>query len=544
LDNFDIVVVGAGSAGCIVTNQIINNTNYKVLLVEAGTSDNNPIIKIPLGYGMTFFNKKLNWNFYSKKQKNLFNREIYFPRGKVFGGSGSINAMVYTRGLISDYENWGNEVNSLWSWSNIKSAYEAIEKNISETDKTKIYNKIPVNDVSKLHHPIIQNFFEASREIGININKNLSTNLINQVGHYNINTRNGYRFTSSDGFLKPILQSKNLIVLKKSIVKKIVLNQKKISEIKITNNGKEISIKPNIGVILCAGSIMTPHLLMHSGIGPANKLKDVGIDVELDSPNVGNHLQDHIGMDYLYKSNVNTLNYLLGRWRGRSASIIKYLFKRTGPLSLSINQSGGYVNWKSKDKFPNLQIYFNPISYSISYHNKRPLLKTDKFNGFAIGFNSCRPKSRGSISLTTNKFKDFPIIDPNYLDHQKDIYDLKCAFDIVRKLSASKHISDINKGPINIDPLQLSDEELINHFKENAHSVYHPCGTCRMDNDIQKGVVSEKLKVHGTQNLWIADASIFPNITSGNINAPVMMMAYRASQLIINYLINKKNENY
>ena len=341
------------------------------------------------------------------------------------------------------------------------------------------------------------------------------------------------------------MQSKNLIVLKKSIVKKIVLNQKKISEIKIiNNNGKEISIKPNIGVILCAGSIMTPHLLMHSGIGPAYKLKEVGIDVELDSPNVGNHLQDHIGMDYLYKSNVNTLNYLLGRWRGRSASIIKYLFKRTGPLSLSINQSGGYVNWKSKDKFPNLQLYFNPISYSISYHNKRPLLKTDKFNGFAIGFNSCRPKSRGSISLTTNKFKDFPIIDPNYLDHQKDIYDLKCAFDIVRKLSASKHISDINKGPINIDPLQLSDEELINHFKENAHSVYHPCGTCRMDNDIQKGVVSEKLKVHGTQNLWIADASIFPNITSGNINAPVMMMAYRASQLIINYLINKKNENY
>ena len=539
MNNIDLVVVGAGSAGCIVTNQIINKTNFKILLVEAGPSDNNPIVKIPLGYGMTFFNKKLNWNFYSKKQKNLLNREIYFPRGKVLGGSGSINAMVYARGLESDYENWGSKINKLWSWHNIKSSYEAIEKNISEIDKTKIYNKIPVNDVSKFHHPIVQNFFEASKEIGITVNKNLTTDSINQVGHYNINTRNGYRFTSSDGFLKPILQSKNLIVLKNSIAKEIIFHHKKISQITIVNNGKEVSIKPNIGVILCTGAIMTPHLLMHSGIGPANKLKEVGIDLRLDSPNVGNHLQDHIGIDYLYKSKVNTLNYLLGRWKGRATSIIEYLLKRKGPLSLSINQSGGFINWKSKDKLPNLQLYFNPISYSISYHNKRPLLKTDKFNGFAMGFNSCRPKSRGSVLVSTNKFNDFPIIDPNYLTDQEDIYDLKCAFDIIRKLSASKHIRDINNGPVNIDPLQLSDEELINHFRDNAVSVYHPCGTCRMDNDIQKGVVSEKLKVHGTENLWIADASILPNITSGNINAPVMMMAYRGSQLIINDIINK-----
>ena len=539
MNNIDLVVVGAGSAGCIVTNQIINKTNFKILLVEAGPSDNNPIVKIPLGYGMTFFNKKLNWNFYSKKQKNLLNREIYFPRGKVLGGSGSINAMVYTRGLESDYENWSSKTNNLWSWHNIKSSYEAIEKNISEQDKTKIYNKIPVNDVSKFHHPIVQNFFEASKEMGISYNKNLSTDSKNQVGHYNINTRNGYRFTSSDGFLKPIMKSKNLIVLKNSIAKKIIFDHKKISQILIINDGKEVSIKPNIGVILCTGAIMTPHLLMHSGIGPANKLQKVGINLRINSPNVGKHLQDHIGIDYLYKSKVNTLNYLLGRWKGRATSIIEYLLKRKGPLSLSINQSGGFINWKSKDKLPNLQLYFNPISYSISYYKKRPLLKTDKFNGFAIGFNSCRPKSKGSVFISTNKFNDFPIIDPNYLTDQEDVYDLKCAFDIVRQLSVSKHIRDISNGPVNIDPLQLSDEELINHFRNNAVSVYHPCGTCRMDTDIQKGVVSETLKVHGTENLWIADASILPNITSGNINAPVMMMAYRGSQLIINDIINK-----
>ncbi len=539
MENFDIVVVGAGSSGCIVANQLVTKTKYKILLIEAGPSDNNPIVKVPLGYGMTFYNKRLNWNFYSKRQKNLFNREIYFPRGKVMGGSGSINAMVYTRGIKSDYQNWNNN-NDLWSWSNIKRTYEEIEKKISNRDYSNTTNKIFVNDVSNFHHSISKSFFDASMELGININKNLTTDILDQVGHYNINTKNGYRYTSSDAFIKPIIKEKNLKILKNSIVEKINFKNNTISEIELLNNGKKISIKPNIGAILCSGSIMTPHILMHSGIGPADHLKKFNINVVVNSPNVGKNLQDHIGLDYGYISKVETLNKLLGTWKGRIGSIVQYLYNQTGPLALSINQCGGYINWKSRNNLPNLQIYFNPLSYSITYKNKRPLLKTDKFNGFVIGFNPCRPKSKGSVLLSSNNFNNPPIIDPNYLDQEEDIYDLKCAFDITKKYLNTKNLNNIIKQPINIDLLKSTDEDLINHFKKNANSVYHPCGTCRMDNNIKLGVVSDKLKVHGINNLWVVDASIFPSITSGNINAPVMMVAHRSSQIIINELNEKK----
>ena len=539
MEESEIVIVGAGSAGCIVANQLISKTNFKVLLIEAGPSDNNPVVKIPLGYGMTFYNKKLNWNFYSKKQKNLLNREIYFPRGKIVGGSGSINAMIYARGLNTDYEEWSQNTNDIWSWSSINESFREIEKHISIKDHSSIFNKIPVNDVSSLHHPILKNFFEATKEQGVEFNQNLTSDTINQVGHYNINTRNGYRFTSSNGFLKPILNNSELTLLKNCIVRKINFNQKKISSIEIFHKEKKIFIKPKIGVILCAGSIMTPYILMHSGIGSSNDLKKFNIEVNIDSPQVGKNLQDHIGLDFLYKSKVDTLNKYLGRWPGRIRSVLHYAYNRSGPLSLSINQGGGYINWNSKNKSPNLQLYFNPLSYSINYKNKRPLLNTDKFNGFAIGFNSCRPKSRGAIYLSSNKFNDIPVIDPNYLDHYEDINDLKCAFDFIRKISNSLHLKKIIDKALDIDPLKSSDEELIDYFRKKSNSVYHPCGTCRMDDNIQNGVVSKRLKVHGVENLWIADASVFPNITSGNINASVMMLANRATQLIIDDLKNK-----
>jgi len=231
LDNFDIVIVGAGSAGCIVSNQIIKNTNLKVLLIEAGPGDNSPTIQVPLGYGMTFYHKKMNWNFYSEVQKNLNNREIYYPRGKVLGGSGSINAMIYARGLCSDFQNWN--LSSDWSWENIKTAYDQIE--FSVNDKTNILppNKIPVNDVSKKHHPILRNFFDAANDFKFNFNKQLKTSLENQVGNYNVNIFNGFRTSSSKVFLKPIIKHPNLTILTKTEVLKLNYENNKIISLKI-----------------------------------------------------------------------------------------------------------------------------------------------------------------------------------------------------------------------------------------------------------------------------------------------------------------------
>ena len=535
--NFDLVIIGAGSAGCIVANQIINNTNYKVLLIEAGPNDNHPIIQVPLGYGMTFYHNKMNWNFYSEIQKNLKNRKIYFPRGKVVGGSGSINAMIYARGLKSDFENWN--LSKSWSWENIKATYDKIEFSINEKHQILPTNKIPVNDVSKQHHPILSNFFNAAEELDFSFNRQLKSSIENQVGHYNVNIFNGFRTSSSKVFLKPIKNNPNLKILSKTEVLKLNFENNKISSLKIKYKNKIIMVKPKIGTILSSGSIMTPYLLLKSGIGNASELKQLNIPVNLHSPQIGKNLQDHLGLDYLYKTFTPTLNSDLGTWTGRIKSVFNYLYNRKGPLSLSLNQGGGYVNWKSLDPYPNIQLYFNPLTYSVSFKNRRPLLKTDKFNGFVIGFNSCRPKSLGEVILKMEDNKYLPAIDPNYLSNEKDIHDLYSIFDFIRKFSSNPHIDDIIKSPVNIDPLKSSDEQLLNHFKLNSNSVYHPCGTCRMSNSISTGVVSDKLKVHGLDNLWIVDASIMPNITSGNINAPVMMLSHLSSNIIIEELKQK-----
>ena len=534
MENFDLVIVGAGSAGCIITNQIINNTNYKVLLIEAGPSDNNPVIQVPLGYGMTFYNKKLNWNFYSEIQKNLHNREIYYPRGKVLGGSGSINAMIYARGLRSDFENWN--LSEYWSWENIKTAYDKIEFTVNDNIKRLPSNKIPVNDVSEQHHKILKNFFDASRDFDFTFNKQLKSSVGNQVGNYNVNIFKGFRTSSSKVFLKPISNHPNLTILTKTEVLKLNYEDKKISSLNIKHKNKIITVKSKIGTILSSGSIMTPYLLLKSGIGSAKDLQEHNISVNLHSPHVGKNFQDHLGLDYLYKTFNPTLNKDLGTWVGRIKSVLRYLYNRRGPLSLSLNQGGGYINWNSLDPYPNIQLYFNPLTYSVLYKNRRPLLKTDKFNGFIIGFNSCRPKSLGEVTLKVFKDDYQPSINPNYLSDERDIHDLYATFDFIRHFSSNKSISNIIKSPVNIDPIKAADDELLDHFKSNASTIYHPCGTCRMSKDISTGVVSDKLKVHGIDNLWIVDASIMPNITSGNINAPVMMLSHLSSNIILEEL--------
>ena len=540
MKNFDIIIVGAGSAGCIIANRLSQNDKLKILILEAGPKNNHPMIKIPLGYGMTFYDKKINWNFYTTPQKGLNNRKLYCPRGKVVGGSSSINAMVYTRGFKSDFENWNYENNSIWSWKNILQAYEKIEKKIVIKNNENILNQITVNNVSSQHHSILKNYFMAARELNIPLVDSFNSAKSEGVGHYDITTRNGFRWSAADGFLNNALKKNNIEIITSASVEKIIVKNGKTSGLKYIKDGKRYEVAANIGVVLAAGSIKTPQILMLSGIGSSEHLKKFNIKTKIDNHNVGSNFQDHIGIDYLYRSKIPTLNKSLGTWNGRIKSILEYLFYRSGPLSLSINQGGGFIRWKNRENYPNLQIYFNPLTYSVNYTNKRPLLKTDKFNGFIIGFQSCRPQSRGKIELKSDQISDDPLINPGYLTDIRDLYDLECAYDFVRKLSQNKYINEIIDHPINIDPIQSTKEEMTKYFKQNATSVYHPCGTCKIGPNKDTSVVSNRLKVHETENLWIVDASVFPNVTSGNINAPVMMTAYIGGNLIsedINKLI-------
>ena len=531
MNEFDIIIVGAGSAGSIAANRLSQDQNLKILILEAGPNNFHPMIKIPLGYGMTFYNKSINWNFYTSPQLHLDNRRLYCPRGKVVGGSSSINAMIYARGFPSDFRNWTYDNSSFWSWENIRKTYENMEKNIILTDKENATSKIVVNNVSSQHHSILNNYFLGAKELDIPSVDSFNADNGEGVGHYDITTRNGYRWSAADGFLKDTL-TKNVKLTTQANVNQITVSDKKVTGVKYSKKGRNFEVKAKIGVVMAAGSIKTPHILMLSGIGPSDHLKNFGIETKIDNPNVGSNLQDHIGIDYLYRSKVPTLNKSLGTVSGRIKSILEYLIFRSGPLSLSINQGGGFIRWKNREDYPNLQVYFNPLTYSVSHANKRPLLKTDKFDGFIIGFQPCRPSSRGNIRLLSKEINDDPLIDPGYLSNEKDLYDLECAYDFVRKISQTHSLDNIIDHPIGIDLNKSSTKEMISHFRQNATSVFHPCGTCKMGPDKDTGVVSDRLKVHGLQNLWIVDASVFPNITSGNINAPVMMTAYIGGNLI------------
>ena len=527
---FDLVIVGAGSSGSVVAGMLSEKTNLSILVLEAGGTDRRPDIKIPLGYGMSFFNPNVNWCYSSTPQINLKNRSLYVPRGKIIGGSASINAMVYLRGQKNDFDDWETASDRNLGWDSVRSTYEAIEGVKANSVKRHIY----VSDVSLQHESMVQNFIRAGKGLGFNSSCNLNLSNSEGVGHYPLSTRKGVRWTSADGFLKPAIGKSNLTVFTHSQVTKLNVTSGRVTEIEFLRGKTDYKkVNVRVGAILTAGAINTPQILMLSGIGPASTLKRHGIEIVHNAPNIGQNLQDHLGIDYLYESNSASLNHVLGRWVGRIKSAIKYAISRKGPFSLSVNQGGGFVNWNGKDGIPNLQLYFNPLTYSIKNNKmKRQLLKPDKFNGFAIGFQPCRPKSRGQVSLKSSKPLDSPLINMNFLGDESDLHDVKAGIECISALLAERELKTITVREKSVSLIQKSMEEKLDDFRSRAVSIYHLCGTCRIGHDESKAPVSNEFKLRGLDNLWVTDASLFPNVTSGNINAPVMMLAFKAAESI------------
>ena len=531
---FDLVIVGAGSAGCIVAGKLADRTNLSILVLEAGGSDFRPDIKVPIGYGMSFFNPSVNWCYSSLPQKALNDRILYVPRGRVIGGSASINAMVYLRGLKKDFDDWESFSSPNFGWDSVISTYDEIEGVRKNSGKKLIY----VSDVSNQHQAMIKNFIKAGEGIGFDHTLDLNLDNSEGVGHYPLSTKKGVRWTAADGFLKPALKKPNLKIFKNSQVTKLKVIDGKVTEIDFIKGNQVLDkVKVRVGAILTAGAINTPHLLMLSGVGPKNLLSDVGIDIVADDKNIGQNLQDHLGIDYLYETNAVSLNKILGGWKGRLSSTLKYFFNRTGPFSLSVNQGGGFVNWKSKTDSANLQLYFNPLTYSIKHNpKKRELLKPDIFDGFAIGFQPCRPTSRGQVTLASSEPMESPLIDMNFLNDETDLYDVRCGIECVEALLNHKELSSITVKERSVSFCGNSFDEKIDDFRCRSVSIYHLCGTCRLGSDANKAPVTNDFRLRVLRNVWIADASLFPNVTSGNINAPVMMLASKAADSIYNQL--------
>ncbi len=530
---FDYIIVGAGSAGSVLANKLSASGRDSVLLLEAGPNDNRFFVRMPLGYGKVYYDEKVNWKYQTEPVDALSNRPSYWPRGKVLGGSSSINAMVYVRGHPNDYQEWSN-VASGWAWSNVEPVFKAMEDWSGGSNRYRgTGGPLSVHDISADAHPLCQSYLKAAQECQIPFNPDYNAESMEGAALYQINTRNGLRASSSVCYLHPAMHRPNLSVKTEAQVTGIGFKDKVASGVSYQIGGTHNVVKARREIILCAGAINTPQLLQLSGIGPAPLLRNLGIDVVHDSPLVGRNLQDHLGADLVCRTNVDSLNQQLRPWSGRLKAGLQFLLRRSGPLTLSLNQAGGFVSLGKSSTTPDLQLYFSPVSYTRAPVGTRPLIKPDPFPGFLIGFNPCKPSSKGHLEIQSADPLVAPRLVPNYLDTQADQDLMLKGMRLMRQLTAAPALKAVIEEELLPGDQYSSDEQLMRAVRDNAWTVFHQCGTCKMGDDDSTSVVDAKLNVHGVKGLRVADASVFPTIPTGNTNAPAIMVGERAASFIL-----------
>jgi choline dehydrogenase-like flavoprotein len=533
-ETFDFIVIGAGSAGCAIANRLSAVANLRVLVLEAGGSDRNFWIRMPIGYGKTFYHPRLNWRYLTEPDPGTLGRPSYWPRGRVIGGSSSINAMVYVRGQYADFDQWAAQGNPGWSASEILMVYKRMENNLAGGNAWRgTGGPLTITDMTGSVHPMAQDFLDSAVAAGLPYNPDYNGERQDGVSTYQITMRNGLRCSAADAYLHPARKRPNLEIRKNAHVTRILFEGKRAVGVEYVRNGKTVQVKAGREVILSAGAVNSPQILMVSGIGDGERLSELGIAPIHHAPNVGKNLQDHLGFDYIYEANRTTLNDVLRPLWNRMMVGMQYLATRRGPLSLSVNQAGGFVRSGPEQERPNIQLYFSPLSYTRAMPGKRALMRTDFFSGFMLGTSNCHPKSRGDITLRSPDPFDNPVIRPNYLAEESDLAELVESAKILRKIAAEEPLAGLIKREVQPGPDVRSDEAMADDIRARSGSVFHPCGTCGMGPDPATSVVDPRLRVHGIDGLRVVDASIFPIIPSGNINAPSIMVGERGADFIL-----------
>ncbi len=526
MDAFDHIIIGAGTAGCVLADRLSADGRARVLVLEAGGSDRRFWIRTPIGYGMTLHDPKVNWCYAADPDPGLGERVTSVPRGKVLGGSSSINAMVYCRGIPEDFDDWRDAGNPGWGWADMEPAFASIEQRDGQGP-----GPVSVEIREREFHAIRRHFRAAALEIGLPVTDDMNGAHYEGVGPYAITTRRGLRWSAADAFLRPAMRRRNLSVMTGAHVTRILIEDRRAVGVELRGPGGLRQVRARGAVILAAGAINSPQLLQLSGIGPGALLRDLGIPVVQAIEAVGANLQDHLGVNYVYRATEPTLNADLGTWPGRLRIGARYLAGRSGPLSLSVNQMGGLVRSHAGAARPDIQLYFNPLSYSAAFAGERPILKPDPFPGFILGFNPCRPTSTGRVDIVSPRPETAPRIRPNYLSTEADVATVLAGARLIGRLQDSTALGGLIDGVRPIDLSRAADERILADFRNRAGTVYHPCGTCRMAPMDRGGVVDAALRVHGIEGLRVVDASVFPNITSANTNAPTLGLARRAADL-------------
>ncbi len=533
-ENFDYIIVGAGSAGCVLASRLSESGKFRVLLLEAGGTDRRFYVNMPMGYGKLFFDPAVNWMYATEPDPGLNGQRDHWPRGKILGGSSSINAMVWARGHPEDYADWERAGNVGWGWKEALDAYLRIED--SEIGQPQFRGRsgpLRISDVSRKVHPLTNAFITASELAGLRRNFDFNGATQEGVGTYEITAKSGRRHSAAAAFLRPAMKRKNLTVLTEAFATTLLFNGNAATGVTFKWRGALHKRLATREIILAGGAINTPQLLQLSGIGESSLIKRFGLPVQVDNPNVGKHMQDHVGINYTWRMNVPTLNDVFGSWHGKLRSGLEYLLFNRGPLSLSINHGGGFFKTDQNLSRPNMQLYMQAFSTLLPKAGERPLLSPDPYSGFSLGLSNCRPTSRGFLEIKSSDPGTPPKIVANALSTKHDVDEYLLAVKFLRKIAQQRPLSDLMDEELRPGSNVLSDEELIHDFRQRSGTVYHPCCTCRMGPNPNDSVVDNRLRVHGVANLRVCDASIFPNLISGNTNAPATMVGWIGAGIIL-----------
>jgi choline dehydrogenase len=525
---FDYVIVGAGSAGCAIANRLSARSDISVALLEAGGEDRSPWIHIPVGYFKTMGNPKTDWCYKTEADPGLNGRAINWPRGKVLGGSSSINGLLYVRGQPQDFDHWRQLGNDGWSWDDVLPYFKRAENwEGAGADERGVGGPLNVSE-NNVNRDIVDAWVEAATAAGYRRTPDYNRENQEGVGYFQMTMKDGRRCSSAAAYLKPVRKRPNLHIFSRAHSEKVLIDGNRVTGVRCTINGKSVDVSAHREVVLSAGSIGSPQLLMLSGIGDALELQPHGIDVLHHLPGVGQNLQDHLQARPVFKCRASTINTETGNMFQLAAIAFQYALKRSGPMAMAASLGTGFLKTHAELETPDIQFHIQPFSAD------NPADGSHKFSAFTASVLQLRPESTGRIVLRSASPYDYPAIYPNYLATKTDcdtlVAGIKIARDIcdyapLKDLVTEEHAPGVGVG-------RDDDEAVLDWARSTATTIYHPTGTCKMGQD-KMAVVDSRLRVHGLSGLRVADASIMPVITSGNTNAPTIMIGEKLADLVL-----------